>query len=289
MAIDRQQLLDWPFEDVVQSYTARDSMLYGLSLGLGMDPVDPQQLQFVLEPGLRAFPTMALVLGHPGPWTAHPDLGIDRKRIVHGEQRIDWLGELPVAGTVRGRTRVVDVIDKGVDKGALILTERTLSMADGSAPIASITGTTVCRGDGGFGGPSAPASGASAPPHPMPERAPDLSIELPTTPQAALLYRLNGDYNPLHADPVRAREAGFPRPISHGLLSFGLCARALLQGCCDMDPARLRGLSGRFAAPTYPGESLRVDLWRDGQGVSFRAIEPTRGVQVVSNGRALLR
>lgn len=282
MVLNRQLLLEWKVDDIVQTYTERDTLLYSLSLGLGMNPIDPAELSYVLEPAPKVFPTMALVLGNPGPWTGHPVLGIDRKMIVHGEQGITWHRGLPTSGTVIGQTRVLDVIDKGAEKGALLFTERKLYLAESNELIASITGTTVCRGNGGFGGPSGPVPS----PHKLPNRAPDLAVDMSTTPQAALLYRLNGDYNTLHADPVRARQAGFPRPISHGLFSFGLCARAVVQSHCGMDGTRLKAFSGRFASPAYPGETLRIQLWRDDDVVSFNAIEPLRNVQVVSNGRA---
>lgn len=282
MTLNRQQLLDWKVDDVVQTYSERDAMLYSLSLGLGMNPTDPAELSYVLEPVANVFPTMALVLGNPGPWTGHPALGIDRKMIVHGEQGITWHRNLPPSGTVIGQTRVIDVIDKGSEKGAFLLTERKLYLAESNELIASITGTTVCRGNGGFGGPSGPLPA----PHKLPDRAPDLAVDIPTTPQAALLYRLNGDYNTLHADPARALQAGFPRPISHGLFSFGLCARAIVQAFCGMDSTRLKALSGRFASPAYPGEALRIQLWLDRDIVSFNAIEPQRNARVLSNGRA---
>lgn len=282
MALDRKLLLDWKVDDIVQTYTERDAILYSLSLGLGMNPVDEAELAYVLEPAPKTFPTMALVLGNPGPWTGHPALGIDRKLLVHGEQGIIWHRSLPASGTVIGKTRVLDVIDKGADKGALLFTERKLYLAGSNELVASIAGTSVCRGNGGFGGPSGPVPA----PHQLPARTPDTAVDIPTTPQAALLYRLNGDYNTLHADPLRARQAGFPRPILHGLFSLGLCALAVVRNACGMDGSRLKALSARFASPAYPGETLRIQLWRDDDIVSFNAVELVRNVQVVSNGRA---
>ncbi len=284
--INRDTLLNWPFDEVVQRYTVRDTQLYALSLGFGDDPVDPRQLRHVLEDGLRPFPTMALVLAHPGPWTANPATGVDRKGVVHGEQRLVLHRQLPAEGTVRSRNRVVAVLDKGEGKGAVIQTERQLHDTASGELLATIAGSTFCRRNGGFDGgaaqataPAAPAPRAPA----VPERAPDEIAELPTRPQAALLYRLNGDYNLLHADPGVARVAGFERPISHGLLSFGLAARMMEE---RFAPLVIGAIGARFAAPMYPGETLVTHMWRDEGGIVFRALCKERNVEVLSHGHA---
>jgi acyl dehydratase len=288
--IDRDKLLAWQFEDVVQQYTARDAMLYALSLGYGDDPLAPSHLRHVLEDRLRVLPTMALVLAHPGPWTADPRTGIDRSGVVHGEQSLVLHKPLPASGTVRSRNRVVAVVDKGAGKGAAILTQRQLHDAGTGELLASIAGTTFCRRDGGFDAASPqPAPGAArsaSQAAARPERAPDAVAMLPTRPQSALLYRLNGDYNMLHADPEVARRAGFDRPISHGLLSFGLCARMIEQSFGRME---LVAISGRFAKPMFPGETLITEMWRDGEDTLwFRALCRERNVEVLTNGRARL-
>lgn len=276
--IDRDTLLAWPFEEVVQTYTRRDTMLYALSLGFGEDPLDRQQLRRVTEEGLEAFPTMALVLAHPGPWTTHPDTGIDRTGLVHGEQSLRMHRPLPASGTVRSRNRVVEVLDKGAAKGAVIYTARDLVDAASGDVIATIEGCTFCRRNGGFGGPSGPVRAVPV----SPERAPDLVLEYRTSTQAALLYRLNGDYNPLHSDPAVAERAGFPRPIAHGLFSFGACARLLQQ-----PGEALQSIGARFAAPLYPGETLVVHAWREDDGlVPFVALCKERGGMVLSGGQA---
>jgi acyl dehydratase len=287
--IDRDKLLAWPFPEVVQKYTARDALLYALSLGFGDDPLDPRHLRHVLEDRLRVFPTMALVLAHPGPWTADPATGIDRSRVVHGEQSLAIHRPLPAGGTVRSRNRVVAVLDKGAGKGAVIQTARELHDAVTGELLASISGATFCRGDGGFearSGQLAPAVASASLPPPRPDRAPDAVAMLATRPQSALLYRLNGDYNMLHADPEVARQAGFERPISHGLLSFGLCARMIEEGFPRM---RLAAITARFARPMFPGETLVTEMWRDGEDTLwFRALCQERNVEVLSNGRAQL-
>jgi acyl dehydratase len=144
--------------------------------------------------------------------------------------------------------------------------------------------TTFARADGGFGGPSGPVK----PVHALPERAPDMAADIATRPEAALIYRLSGDPNPLHASPAVAREAGFERPILHGLCSYGVAGRAILETCCEGDPSRLRRLDLRFSSPVYPGETIRTEIWRDGGEVSFRARVVERDVVVLNNGLAVI-
>jgi acyl dehydratase len=146
---------------------------------------------------------------------------------------------------------------------------------------ATITQTTFARGDGGFGGPQRP----SPAPHAIPERTPDAVCDLPTRPEMALIYRWNADMNPLHADPEIAKRAGFPRPILHGLATFGVAGHAILKTICGYDPARFKSIAGRFSAPVYPGETIRTEIWRDGEIVSFRARLVERDVIVLNNGK----
>ena len=188
------------------------------------------------------------------------------------------------AATVIGRTRILDVIDKGADKGALIYSERKIIDKASGALLATINQTTFCRADGGFGG----AKREAPAPHALPERAPDLSCDLPTRPETALIYRLSGDVNPLHAEPTFAREAGYPRPILHGLATFGVAGHALLKTLCNYNPARLTAMAGRFSAPVFPGETIRTEIWRDGDVVSFRARALERDVVAINNGRAAI-
>src|SRR5688572_3871936 len=282
MPIDYDKLINWKIPEVEQQLTKRDTMLYALGVGLGADPCDANQLKFVYEQNLQALPSMAIVLGYPGPWHANTGTGITRSHVVHGEQGFTINKPLPVEGAVVGVTRVTGVLDKGKDKGALVLTECTVrDKANGDA-LCTLTSTTFCRADGGFGGPSGPAK----PQHPIPDRAPDATCDLPTLAQAALIYRLSGDYNPLHADPAYAQKAGFKMPILHGRCTFSVAAHALLKTCCGYDPARFRSMEGRFSSPVYPGETIRTEMWRDGDIVSFRATVPARGVTVLNNGRA---
>ena len=281
MAIDPERLLAYPIPEVRQRITNRDAVLYALSVGLGQDPTDANQLDFVdHHRALRALPSMAVVLGHPGFWLGDERTGVDAVRLVHGEQSIEIHRSLPVKGDVIGRTRVTGLIDKGKGRGALLFTEKQVTDAASGALLAVTAATTFLRGDGGFGGSTAPAPR----PHPMPDTPPDIVVDLPTRPEQALYYRLNGDDNPLHADPDVAARAGFPRPILHGLCTCGIVSHALRRGLGDYQPDTLRRGGLRFSAPVYPGETIRTEMWRDG---SFRARVAKREVVVVDHGLAV--
>jgi acyl dehydratase len=281
MAIDPSILLNAKLPRVEQAYDWRDCVLYSLGLGIGLDPMDERDLPFVDETRLKLQPSMVNVLGYPGFWQQDPKYGIDWVKTVHGEQSIVIHRMPPVAGRVLGVSRVVDVIDKGEGRGALIYAERDIVDMSNDEVLATVYQTVFCRGDGGFGGTtkSTPA------PHAIPERAADVSIDLPTSAQGALIYRLSGDYNPLHANPDVARAAGFERPILHGLATFGLSCHALVKLLCDGEPGAVRAMGGRFSAPVIPGETLRIEAWRDGGGkFSFRTSVPARGVVALNNG-----
>lgn len=283
MAINYQKLKEWPFPEVEQSYTAKDSILYALGLGLGADPMDKDQLRFVYEDGLQALPTMAVVLGGSGAWSRNPETGINWKLVLHGEQSLVLHKPLPAAATILGHTEIEEIVDKGAQKGALIYSRRDIRNKETGELLASLNSTSFLRGDGGFGGPSGPAK----PVHALPERAPDLHCDIPTLPQAALIYRLSGDYNPLHADPEVAKAAGFAKPILHGLCTYGVAGRALLQSLCGYDPARLKRMDVRFSSPVYPGETIRTEIWREGGGASgFRCRVLDRDVVAINNGFA---
>jgi acyl dehydratase len=282
MPIVYDKLLALKIPDVEQSYGAKDCILYALGVGLGHDPMNEDELAFVYEKNLKVLPTMAVVLGYPGFWARDLDTGIDWVKVVHGEQSMLLHKPLAPSGTVTNRTRVLEVVDKGAGKGAIVYSERLISDKATGELICSIVQSTFCRGDGGFGGPPR----EQRPPHPIPERAPDIGCDLPTRPEAALIYRLCADPNPLHADPAVAKTAGFPRPILHGLATFGVAGHAILKSLCGYDPARLTSIAGRFSAPVFPGESIRTEMWRDGGVVSFRARVVERDVVAINNGRA---
>ncbi len=283
MAIDYDTLKNWKIPEVEQKYTFKDTILYALGLGIGQDPLDREQLRYVYEDGLKALPTQAVVLGYPGFWLKEPGTGVDWKQILHGEQGMRIHRLLPVEGHVVGRTRVEEIVDKGEGRGALVLTTRDIIDVASGELLVSLTSTTFARANGGFGGPkvSAPA------PHPMPEGAPERSFEWKTAPGQALIYRLNGDYNPLHADPEVAMAGGFKMPILHGLASYGIAGHAILRMFCGNDPSRLRRLDVRFSSPVFPGETLRTEAWATAPGTAaFRVRSVERDIVVINNGRA---
>nr|WP_305123159.1 MaoC/PaaZ C-terminal domain-containing protein [Roseomonas sp. GC11] len=265
-----------------QRIRPQDAVFYALSIGMGQDPLDARQLPYITtQKGPVVMPAMAVVLGHPGFWLGNPATGVDALRLVHGEQRITLHRPLPAEGEVIGRTRVTGLVDKGEGKGALLYSEKEITDAATGELLAVTGSTTFLRGDGGFGGPAGPV----LPPNPMPEGVPDHVLDLPTRPEQALYYRLNGDDNPLHTDPEVASRAGFPRPILHGLCTLGVVAHAILRELCGYSAGALKGLSLRFSAPVYPGETIRVEMWRGG---AFRARVVERDVVVVNNGAAVL-
>jgi acyl dehydratase len=281
MAIDYQKLKNWPFQELVQTYTPKDCMLYALGLGLGADPLDAQQLRFVYEKDLQVLPTMAVVLASPGFWLQQCGTGVNWKAVLHGEQGLTLHRPLRPSGTLVGKMSIDEIVDKGAEKGALIYSRRDLHDQASGELVCSLTSTSFCRGEGGFDGPAGPTRA----PHELPSRAPDLTRDLRTLPQAALIYRLSGDYNPLHAEPAVAASVGFKQPILHGLCTYGVAGHAILMTLCGYEPARLRRLDVRFSAPVYPGETIRTEIWNEGPGrASFRARVVERDVVVLNNG-----
>ena len=279
MGFNRDRVADLVFPPITQTPSARDCQLYALSVGLCQDPMDRRELPFVYEPGLRVMPTMAAVLCTPGHWVADPALGIDADRVLHGEQAVRFHRPIPVGQPLTGRSRIVGVWDKGLGKGALLALKCEATDAAGSA-LWTVHRTAYLRGEGGYGG--------AVQPHQVqwqaPERAPDATCDIPTTGQQALLYRLNGDLNPVHADPDIAAAAGFARPILHGLCSYGIAGCALLRTVCNHDETRMGALSVRFSAPAYPGDTIRTRLWREDGRALFTCHALERDVQIITNG-----
>lgn len=274
----------WQFPALTRRYDERDAIIYALGLGIGQDPVDPLQLQFVYERGLRTLPTMSVVLGFPGPWLSDPATGVDYSRVVHGEQHLEVIRPLPVMATLRCRNHVVGVVDRGEKKGAAVTVARELRDDADGVVIARQMSVLIARGDGGFGGMATTSAAPKlAPP---PERDADLCFEWSVPPQLALVYRLSGDLNPLHADLDAARRAGFDRPILHGLASFGIAGFAAIVTVCGGNPDRLREIGVRFSSPVFPGETLAFEFWHGAPGeAAFRARSVERDRIVLDNGR----
>ena len=285
MAMNLEVVRGYRFAPVHRRLRPQEVILYALGVGAGsQDPLAPAELKYVYDDGLTALPTLAVVLASEPLWIQDPATGIDWPTVLHGEQRLMLHRPLPVEGDVIGQAHIGEIFDKGPGRGVLVQQSRVLSDAATGEPIATLGSTAFLRGEGGLPGVSRDAPQ----PHPTPEdRAPDVVIDLPTRPDQALLYRLTGDHNPLHADPAVARAAGFERPILHGLCTYGFACRAVLRGVCDDDPARLRRFDVRFSNPVFPGETLRTAIWREGAGRAvFRTWAVERGKVVLNNGLA---
>ena len=260
MSFDPARLRGWRVPDVAQQLSRRDAALYAISTGYGADPMAADELAFVdpAADAMVASPTMALVLGYPGFWIADPALGVDAAKVLHVDQSIVLDEPLPVEGAIVGRTGDLRLIDRGEGRGALLGSTRTILHA--GRRIALLTQTLLLRSEGGF----ADAAGPLPQRRRVPAGEADLVLPFDLPAGAALLYRLNGDLNPVHADPAVARRGGFARPIMHGMGTFGFACRLIVRHACGGDPARLNGIGMRFAAPVYPGGSLLLRLWRAG-------------------------
>ncbi|KQW56377.1 MaoC/PaaZ C-terminal domain-containing protein [Variovorax sp. Root411] len=285
--LDVEALLRWPFRNVHVAYDEERAKLYALSIGLGGDPNDERQLSYVAEPGLKAFPTLALVLGltEDTDYLHDERIGIDFSRMLHGQTGLRWHKPLPLAGELTSRFSIESVTDRGKSKGAVLRFTRTLHDRKDGELLVTETGVYLLRANGGFsvGGPA--ASSATAPAE-VPTVPCDHWMELGTLPQSALLYRLAAqDRTDLHASPALARQAGFERPLLQGGCSLGVTAHALVAILGEYDGDRLLAMDARFTAPVLPGDTLRIEVWRLGEGrAAFRAISLATGVTVIDNG-----
>jgi acyl dehydratase len=280
-SLDHETLLAYTIPVARDDYDPRDVILYALGVGAGLS-ADIDETGFLFERQLQALPTMALVLGTPGFWPMDPKSGLDWLNILHGEQRLTLLAPLDTDGTLIGETRVTDLADKGPGNAALVRAAKQIR-TPGGILVAETSETWVVRGAGGFGG-ARDLPGAALPP--VPQHDPDFEIVLPTSRAQAATYRLSGDRNPLHIDPVTAHAAGLDRPILHGLSTMGVVARALIHVCCGGNAAALREIALRFTAPVYPGETIRTQIWQDGTTLQFRADVVERNLRVIDNGLA---
>jgi acyl dehydratase len=276
------KVLGSKFAPIQHTYSKKDTILYALGLAIGNDPIDPGQLKYVYEQGLVTLPSMCNVLAHPGLWLGDPMFEVDHKHMLHGDQRFVVHHPLPAEGSVVGKLRVIGVEDKSLEKGTLVFFERVLSDEITGEKLCTVQTTGFLRKDGGCGSAGEKLSELET----LPERKPDASLELPTYPQSALLYRLSGDLNPLHADPVVAAKAGFERPVLQGLCTMGVACFGLISLFCGGDPVQLTAMGVRFSKPVYPGETIRVEGWRTGHNIRFRAYAAERKVLVLDRGAA---
>jgi acyl dehydratase len=285
MPIDYEQLMAMKNLGQKYSYTDREVMLYACGIGMGADPTDEKELAFVNEAAatprpLKVVPTFASVAA----WGAGPgQMDLNRVMVVDGERDITFHKPLATAAHITADSSVLAVFDKGKERGAVIRHQTVLKNTDGE-PLATLVASRFARGDGGFGGPSE----GQPEPHRVPSRAPDRTIDISTRPDQALIYRLCGDRNPLHSDPEFAKRAGFPRPILHGMCTYGITCRGILQTYADYDPTAFKRHAARFSSPLYPGETVTIEMWKDGDVISFEAKVKTRGVTVIKNGMTML-
>lgn len=279
MPISLETLMAQRVDNAAYAYNERDTMLYALAVGMGRDPFDEQELDYVYERRgtLRAMPSQAVTVARHN---LIYEIGLNVEKMLHGEQKLTLHRPLPPAAELRADHRVVNVFDKGPAKGLMIETDTQVRLPDGT-PLFDLYNLYFARGDGGMGG----SGGTQRKPYAMPARAPDLTRATRTEPGQALRYRLTGDRNVIHADPTIARGMGFAAPILHGSCTLAIACREILAGVCDYDAARVKTLGTRFTAVVYPGEVLETDIWVDGSQVSFRMRAPGRDAVVLDQGQ----
>ena len=284
MPLNYSKLMATTFEPTRQTYSRKDTILYALGLGVGSQtPFDPAELKYVYEKNLVALPTQAVTLAAGAMRLADPEYGINYRMLLHAEQALTMHKPLPPEGTVISETSIDEIYDKGAAKGAIMYMTRKLFEASTGDLLVTMGTVSFLRADGGFGGKS---EGQPKPRAVPSDRAPDRKASLLPSLNQALIYRLSGDYNPLHIDPEIAGVAGFDRPILHGLCGYGMVGRALIKELCGDDPSRLRRLDLRFTSPVFPGEPLHVDIWHQDKGdASFRVVASDRNVVVEDFGR----
>lgn len=272
MPIDPSVAIGADLGEVAFSWTASDVLLYHLALGAGADPVDEAELRYTYERDLQVLPTFATVAANlrtfEPPAVSFPGVEIDLAKVLHGKQEVIAHRPLPVDGKAVARSRIADVFDKG--KAAVIVQETEVADTGGT-PLWTARSTIFARGEGGFGGERGPSDRREPP-----SREPDLVVDTPTLPQQALLYRLCGDRNPLHADPEFARAAGFDAPILHGLCTYGMVAKTVIGAVLGGNTALAGGFAAKFAGVVFPGETLRTRIWRDGGTVTSVTTCPAR-------------
>ncbi|MGW6379343.1 MaoC/PaaZ C-terminal domain-containing protein [Rhodococcus sp. NPDC055112] len=241
------------------SWTSSDVQLYHLGIGAGARPLDAKELRYLEDGKPQVLPTFATVVANfhatEAPKVSFPGVEIDLAKVVHGSQEVTVHQPIPAEGRARTTTRISEVWDKG--KAAVIVQESTTTDLDGN-PLWTSRSSIFARGEGGFGGERGPSESVA-----LPDRSPDFEVEAPILPQQALLYRMCGDRNPLHSDPQFASAAGFPAPILHGLCTYGMVCKAAVDAALDADTSKVKGYKARFAGVVYPGETLKIRIWKE--------------------------
>ena len=280
MPINLDEAIGAELPAVEFSWSSSDVQLYHLGLGAGADPLDERELRYLTDGTPQVLPTFGNVAQSfhmtEAPTVKFPGIDIELSRVLHASEAITVPGPIPAAGTGRAVTRFTEIWDKG--KAAVIWSETTVTTPDG-APLWTQKRSIFARGEGGFGGERGPSTSAEPP-----DRAPDGELSIPTLPQQALLYRLCGDRNPLHSDPEFASAAGFPKPILHGLCTYGIGAKALVDEFLDGDVSRVESYGARFAGVLFPGETLKARVWKDGDTLLAVLTAPSREDAVVLSG-----
>lgn len=278
MAIDAARVLSAPPSETSGSWGKSEVILYHLGLGAGANPTDPDELTYVLEDRLKVLPTFGVLMASAGAAApmATPGLEFDGRMMLHGEQQVVVHADLPPAAQVVHEGRISELWDKG--KAAVAVVEVKTSTAEGTLLCTNRYGMFL-RGAGGFGGDPGPGRSNKEP-----ASDPDVVIAVPTLPQQALIYRMSGDRNPLHSDPEAAKRAGFERPILHGQCWYGMSCKALTDRLLDGDVSSIASWSARFAGSVYPGETLVLSCWKDGDRVLVRGDVPERQVRVLGDG-----
>jgi 3-hydroxyacyl-CoA dehydrogenase/3a,7a,12a-trihydroxy-5b-cholest-24-enoyl-CoA hydratase len=273
MALDLS-VVGKPFAPMTFEYTDREVMLYALGIGAGTD-----DLEFTFEKNLKVYPTFAVIPAFSALAGLGQVLTFNWAMLLHGEQHIELKGPIPPAGKLTTVGVVRAIYDKG--SGALVVVDAETKDGDGKPLFVNTFGAFI-RGEGGFGGDRGPGG----PKNVAPQRAPDAVVEMQTRPDQALIYRLSGDRNPLHADPDFAKLAGFDRPILHGLCSFGHAGRAVLKTFCGNDPARLKSLEVRFSGAVFPGDTIVTEMWKESDTQVILQCKTQRGDVVLSSAAA---
>jgi acyl dehydratase len=284
MPIDLDVALGAELEPIEFSWTSSDVQLYHLGLGAGSDPMDGRELRYLVDDTPQVLPTFGNVAASfhmtEPPKVQFPGIDIELGRVLHASEAVTVPAPLPPSGSARSVQRFTEIWDKG--KAAVIVSETTVTDLDGN-PLWTTTRSIFARGEGGFGGERGPSTNVAPP-----ERTPDIEVALPILPQQALLYRLCGDRNPLHSDPEFAAAAGFPRPILHGLCTYGIACKAIVDNVLDGDVSRVHSYGARFAGVVFPGETLRANIWKE-DGILLATITaPSRDDATVLSGVELV-
>ena len=277
MPINYDEIMSMTSENVEISYSDKDSILYSLGVGLGNDPMNMAELKYVYENSQVALPSMATNFQYHSPLLLKANINFIL--VVHGEQKLSFTNPLPVSGDFISNAKVIGCYDKGAGKGAIIEVETTINQKKDNTEICKLVSTTFARGDGGFGGPESPKNEIF-----KPEGDPDFVHEIETKPDQALIFRLSGDYNPLHSDPNFAKSAGFEKPILHGMCTYGIACRSVVESVCEGDAKRLKKFDCRFSSPVYPGETIVTEMWKNDSKVYYQSKVKERDKIVIKNG-----